>query len=159
MAREIERTFLVRDDTWRAGVVRVERLVDGLVAVSSGRKVRIRRYQDRATITVKTRRVGSEREEFEFPIPIAEADELLARHCDGTVIAKLRYDVPFGGFTWEVDVYEGPMTGVVLAEVELPEPDTAFPLPPWLGREVTFDPAYKKRALVGRYVQGVTIPS
>ena len=155
VAREIERTFLVVGTGWRDQADRRERLADGLVAVTDGRKVRIRLYEDHASITIKTRRVGAEREEFEYPIPMDDARDLLARQCGGTGIEKIRHYVPHEGFVWEVDVYEGPMAGIILAEIELPEPDTRFPMPPWLGREVTLDPAFRKGELVRRH--GVTV--
>jgi CYTH domain-containing protein len=154
MAQEIERTFLVANDGWRGAVARRERLVDGLVAVSDGRKVRVRLYEDRATLTIKTRRVGAVREEFEYPIPMDDARDLLARHCGATELTKIRHVVPYEGFDWVVDEYEGMLAGVILAEIELPREDTMFPLPPWIGREVTLDPAWRKGEMVRRYVEG-----
>ncbi len=147
MADEIERKFLVVGDGWRAACVRSERLVDGLLASSRTRKVRVRLYADRATLTVKTARKGRVRHEFEYEIPVADAEQLLRTECGRTRLAKIRHYVPHEGFTWEVDVYEAPLDGVVLAEVELSSPDQQPPLPPWAGAEVTDDPAFRKRRL------------
>ena len=144
MATEIERKFLVISEEWRASVVREQHLKDGLVAMTGGRKVRVRICDGQATLTVKAREVPGVNAEFEYPIPLGDAEELLARHCDGNVMSKTRSFVPYRDFTWQVDVYEGVMADVVLAEVELTRIDCDVPLPPWVGREVTGDPAYRK---------------
>lgn len=147
MGEEIERKFLVVGNDWREQAARSQRLVDGLLATSKGRKVRVRLYAERATITVKTRKRGRSRLEFEYDIPIGDARQLLDTECGRTVLAKTRYYVPYADFLWEVDVYEPPLDGVVLAEVELASVDQDPPLPPWVGREVTEDPAFRKRNL------------
>jgi CYTH domain-containing protein len=148
VGQEIERKFLVVGGGWRNEAVRSERLVDGLLATSKGRKVRIRLYADyRATIAVKTRKKGRTRFEFEYDIPIRDAQQLLGAECGRTLLAKTRHYVPFADFLWEVDVYEAPLEGVILAEVELESADQDPPLPAWVGREVTEDPAFRKRSL------------
>ena len=147
MALEIERKFLVADERWRMQTVRSERLVDGLLATSKGRKVRVRLYADRATIAIKTRKKGRVRFEFEYEIPMGDARHMLATECGRSVLAKTRHFVPHAGYTWEVDEYEAPLAGVVLAEVELTADDEQPPLPPWVGLEVTEDPAFRKTRL------------
>jgi CYTH domain-containing protein len=147
VALEIERKFLVATDGWRRHVLRSERLVDGLLATSKGRKVRVRLYGDRATLAIKTRKKGRVRLEFEYEIPQADAQQLLETECGSTVLAKTRHYVPFAGCTWEVDVYEAPLEGLVLAEVELSFPEAEPRLPAWIGREVTDDPAFRKQRL------------
>lgn len=147
MPQEIERKFLVRSDAWRADVVRSERLRDGLVAASDGRKVRVRLYEDRATLTVKSRQDHGRRAEFEYEIPRDHAREMLAAHCAG-IVEKTRHHVPFGGLDWEIDVYDGPLAGIVLAEVELDRLDREVPLPGWAGEEVTGRPEYKKSVML-----------
>ena len=144
MGTEIERKFLVVSEDWRASVVREQHLVDGLVAMMGGRKVRVRICDGQATLTVKARQGPGVNAEFEYPIPLADAQDLLARHCDGSVIGKTRFLVPYEGLTWQVDAYDGVMADVVLAEIELTRLDCAVLLPPWVGREVTGDPAYRK---------------
>ena len=153
MAREIERKFLVSDQSWRELCTKSERLRDGLLAISNGRKIRVRIYESRATITVKTRRTGAAREEFEYVIPLEDARELIASHCDGNVLEKIRHYVPYQGFVWEVDVYEGILSGMILAEVELENADIKVPLPCWIGREVTGDPEYKKINMQNKALQ------
>jgi len=154
MGIEIERKFLVASGDWRGNVVREQHLVDGLVAMTGGRKVRVRVCDGQATLTIKAREAPGVNAEFEYPIPLADAEELLAKHCEDNVIAKTRFFVPYRGFLWQVDAYEGVMADVVLAEVELARLDCVVPLPPWVGPEVTGDPAYRKinlfRARTGR---------
>lgn len=147
MAQEIERKFLVVGDGWRQGAVRSERIVDGLLASAPSGKVRVRLYPDRATLSVKTRKVAGVRQEFEYEIPVADARRLLKTECGGRVLAKTRFYTPHEGFTWEVDVYDAPLEGVVLAEVELKSLSDDPPLPAWAGRDVTHDPAFSKRQM------------
>ena len=144
MATETERKFLLADDGWRTQCVRSERLRDGLIAITGNRKVRVRIYAERATLTVKAKTGQSSDAEYEYEIPLADAEELLASHCDGNLLSKVRHYVPFKGFMWEIDVYEGLLSGVMLAEVELQGEDVEVPLPPWVGEEVTGRPEYKK---------------
>ena len=144
MAVEIERKFLVHDDSWRSHVIRQHEIKDGLIAIAGARKVRVRICDRRATLTVKSKTTGLANIEFEYEIPLADAEELMADHCLRAGLAKTRYFVPHGGHTWQVDVYRGILAGVILAEVELPTETTELELPPWVGREVTGDPAYKK---------------
>jgi adenylate cyclase len=145
MAVEIERTFLLANDSWRQLSTGCQRLTDGLVAASDDHKVRIRQYGNlRATITVKSKKSGIVRAEFEYEIPFGDAEDMLAHHCRPVVLQKTRHYVPHGGFTWEIDVYEGLLAGIVLAEVELERADIIVPIPAWIGQEVTGMPEYKK---------------
>ncbi len=137
---EVERKFLVVSDGWRTGEPGVS-IAQGYLAAGGPATVRVRRMGDSAYLTIKGRPVGGARPEFEYPIPVAHAEAMLAL-CPGQPLAKTRYRVPFGGRTWEVDVFEGRLAGLVLAEVELDRIDAAVDLPPWVGREVTDDPRY-----------------
>lgn len=150
MGLEIERKFLVDDDGWRAGVTQIEHLRDGLIARFGGGKVRVRLAEGRAWIAVKGPRQGIARSEFEYEIPVADAEEILHTLCEGGVIEKTRHCVQHAGHTWSVDVHAGELAGVVLAEIELKGPEELFSIPPWLGREVTDDPAFRKDALMNR---------
>ncbi|MCA0940046.1 CYTH domain-containing protein [Salipiger pacificus] len=147
LAKEIERKFLVADDSWRAHVAQSERLRDGLIASEDGRKVRVRFYDGRATLCIKGKREGLSRDEFEYPIPAQDAEEMLAAHC-GDLVEKTRHHVPAGALVWTVDVYEGLLSGITIAEVELPSLDTPLPLPAWVGREVTGVQDYRKVNMV-----------
>jgi len=153
---EIERRFLVRDEGWRSSVIESLSLRDGILSAAGGSKVRVRTDGQGAWITVKGPRVGIVRPEFEYPIPLADAEEMLATLCVGAVIEKTRHRVPRHGHVWDVDVYGGALSGIVHAEVELAREDEPLSLPSWVGEEITGDPAYSKRALfdrVGRAAQ------
>lgn len=108
------------------------------------RKLRIRIRDGMATMAFKGPREGIARDEFEYPIPLADARHLIDRHCDGRILSKTRFEVPHGAVLWEVDVYDAPLSGVVLAEAELPRESAPLPLPDWLGEEVTGQPRYRK---------------
>ncbi len=91
------------------------------------------------------------RAEFEYPLPLGEAEELMALGT-GLALSKRRHIVPIGPSRWEVDVFEGPQAGLVLAEIELPMPTAVFDIPDWLGNEVTGDPRYYNSNLAARRV-------
>jgi adenylate cyclase len=142
MAVEIERKFLVRDDSWRGLFTHQQEIRDGLIAVANGRKVRVRICDQRATLAVKSKTESLANAEFEYEIP--DAEELIAHHCLRAELAKTRYFVPHGQLTWQVDIYKGILAGVIPAEVELPSEVAELALPVWVGREVTGNPDYKK---------------
>lgn len=148
MPVEIERKFLTSSDSWRLNCMKSVKLRDGLIAAIDGRKVRVRVADDQAFLTVKGARVGFSRDEFEYPIPVEDADQLLAHHCEGRVVTKTRYFVLEDGFTFEIDVYDGLLAGVIIAEAELSTPDQPFPRPEWLGEEVTGMEEYRKINMV-----------
>lgn len=143
MAVEIERKFLVANDRWREHVASTLSLKDGLVVRDADKKVRVRSYGDRATLTIKGRREGISRPEFEYEIPRADADALFLL-CGEYVLEKTRHIVPWHGHTWEIDVYRGMLEGVTIAEVELASEAAVFVRPDWIGAEVSGDPRYKK---------------
>jgi adenylate cyclase len=119
MTLEIERKFLVANDSWKNSVVRSVRIRDGLIANNKGHKARVRIANDVATIALKSRRSGLARTEFEYVIPNSDAEEMLRIMCEGNVLDKARHFVSHAGNTWQVDVYEGLLDGVVLAEIGL----------------------------------------
>jgi adenylate cyclase len=136
MPREIERKFLVRNDEWRGLAHRSQRMSQGYLASGGRVSVRVRIAGDEAWLNMKTGRLGVSRQEYEYPLPIDEARELLAL-ADGPLIDKTRHFVEHGGFEWEVDEFHGDNVGLVVAELELAREDERFPSPPWLGVEVT----------------------
>ncbi len=140
MPVEIERKFLVTSDAWRA-FASARRIAQGYLSRDPDRVVRIRLSGDAGFITVKGRSTGISRAEFEYAIPIVEAQELLAI-CVPTVIDKTRHEVEIAGFTWEIDEFHGSNSGLIVAEIELPAEDTDFERPPWLGTEVSSDFRY-----------------
>lgn len=140
MATEIERRFLVNRDDWRRlGTPRVYR--QGYLSVDPDRTVRVRVVGDQAWMTLKARITATSRHEFEYPIPLADAQTILDVMCPMQV-TKERTRIALGGHLWEVDEFFGANAGLVLAEIELPSETTPFELPDWLGDEVTADGRY-----------------
>ena len=148
MPVEIERKFLVVSDGWRRKSMRSVKLQDGLIASVNGRKVRVRIADDKAFLTVKGARSGFSRDEFEYQIPMADGECLIKHHCEGRVVTKTRHFVQEGDFTFEIDVYDGLLDGVIIAEAELMSPEQSFPRPEWLGEEVTGKEEYRKISLL-----------
>jgi len=143
MGVEIERKFLLRGDGWRQQVHRSERIAQGyLVGAQALRdglaraSVRARIAGEQAWLNIKSAQLGIERAEFEYAIPLADAEAMLASLCDG-VLEKFRHLVTVDGVTFEIDEFLGDNAGLVVAEVELDAPDAPFPRPAWLGREVS----------------------
>jgi CYTH domain-containing protein len=108
----------------------------------------VRIANDVATIALKSRRSGLTRTDFEYVIPHSDAEEMLHVMCEGNVLDKARHFVSNARTTWQVDVYEGLLDGVVLAEIELTDADQKLTLPDWIGAEVTGDPRYRKINMV-----------
>jgi len=150
MALEIERKFRVAGDGWQAGVVRQRRLRQAYLSEKGTVSVRVRIDEDRdATLTIKAAAGGIERHEYEYAIPLADAEELIKRPV-GVVIEKTRHFVPAGDMTWEIDVFGGQNAGLVLAEVELTHADQPLERPNWLGEEVTADRRFYNADLARR---------
>ena len=139
MGLEIERKFLVVGRAWRKG--RGVLLRQGYLSTVPERTVRIRLEGRRGWITVKGLTKGAVRSEFEYPLPAADARELLAM-CEKPLLEKTRRRLRFGGRVWDVDEFHGRLAGLVVAEVELPRADARVTLPPWAGKEVTGDARY-----------------
>lgn len=148
MAVEIERKFLVRDETWRELVAPGVRYRQGYLSRSGPASVRVRIGGSRAHLNIKSATLEMQRLEYEYEIPLDEAEELLEHVCLRPVIEKTRYKVEFHRHTWEIDVFEGENAGLVVAEVELSRADETFDCPPWVGKEVTEDPRYYNVCLV-----------
>ena len=146
MGIEIERKFLVRDRGFLDGSPGVA-YRQGYLSTDPDRTVRIRRAGPDAYVTVKGRSRGATRAEFEYEIPAADADEMLAL-CIPPVIEKVRHRIEHAGRTFEVDVFGGVNEGLVVAEVELPSEDALVDLPGWIGDEVTDDPRYFNANLI-----------
>ena len=150
MRFEIERKFMVTDDRWREAATGARNLKDGLVGHFARSKVRVRLDAERAWLTVKGGRVGGgiSRPEFEYEIPPADAEAMLRDVCVGCLIEKPRYCVSHAGLTWEVDVFQGALTGIILAEVELTHEAQVFERPDWVGDEVTADLRFRQSTLL-----------
>ena len=156
MGIEIERKFLLASDGWRAQASRHVRMAQGYLndadAVTTGRQhvsVRVRIAGDVAHLNIKSREAGPSRQEFEYPIPLHEAEALLAL-CVGGRIEKQRHYVTHAGHLWEIDVFDGDNAGLMVAEIELASEDEVFARPDWLGSEVTDQNRYYNLMLAER---------
>lgn len=148
MAKEIERKYLVTNSAYREAAVSSTPIRQGYLSRDPARTVRIRLKGDRAYLTVKGFTHGCVRDEWEYPIPVADAREMLDSLADGMVLSKTRYVVPVGDLAWEVDEFHGSLAGLVVAEVELPSADCVIDvLPAFVGREVTGDSRYYNSSL------------
>jgi CYTH domain-containing protein len=144
MGIEIERKFLVNTNSWRQSPG--EQIAQGYLNRDKQRTVRIRIAGSHAFLTIKGQSIGAIRTEYEYPIPVDDAQQLLAL-CQGPIIQKVRHLVHFEGFTWEVDEFLGDNAGLVIAEIELESEGQHFHKPDWVGQEVTHDPRYFNSAL------------
>ena len=147
MGVEIERKFLLQGDAWRALGVAVL-LRQGYLSSDPERTVRVRIEGDQATLTIKGKSVGATRGEWEYPIPLLDAAELLERLCQQPLIEKYRRRIPFAGRVWEVDEFLGANQGLMFAEVELDAEEQQFDKPDWIGAEVTADARYFNSNLI-----------
>ena len=147
MGVEIERKFLLAGDGWRA-LGQPVLLRQGYLSSDPERVVRVRVEGDHACITIKGRSSGATRGEWEYPIPLADANELLERLCQQPIVEKYRSKIEFAGNVWEVDEFVGVNQGLVLAEIELQAEDQAFDKPDWIGADVTDDKRYYNSNLV-----------
>ncbi|NEO28017.1 MAG: CYTH domain-containing protein [Kamptonema sp. SIO4C4] len=141
MAQEIERKFLVKGEDWR-NLGRGEVYRQGYFPTEEGCTIRVRVVGDRAYLTIKGKTQGVSRTEFEYTIPVAEAEEMLETLCDRPLIEKTRYRINYHNFIWEIDEFQGENAGLILAEVELSSEEQEIPLPAWIGQEVSHDPRY-----------------
>lgn len=156
MGIEIERKFTVVGEAWRGAAHQSVRMAQGYLndigAVQQGRQkasVRVRIAGEQAFLNLKSRELGHTRQEFDYEIPVADAEALLAL-CTGGLIDKTRHYVRHEGFLWEVDEFAGENAGLIVAEIELASADTVFARPDWAGREVTDELRYYNLALAER---------
>lgn len=146
MAKEIERKFLVNGDSWRQ-LAQGSLYRQGYIP-SQGATVRVRIAGHQGYLTIKGPTVNFSRSEFEYPIPLADAQEMLDTLCDRPLIEKTRYKIEWAGLVWEIDEFTGVNQGLILAEVELTDEAQQIEIPDWIGTEVTGDPRYFNSYLV-----------
>ena len=146
MGQEIERKFLVQGDSWRTGGGKPVR--QGFLHNEVESTVRVRISGKRAFLTIKGSATGITRLEFEYEIPLQDANEMLDKLCQKPLIEKIRYEVFEGGFKWEIDEFLGENAGLVVAEIELEDENQEFTKPDWLGREVSDDARYLNANLI-----------
>ncbi|WP_027866781.1 CYTH domain-containing protein [Massilia alkalitolerans] len=147
MGVEIERKFLLSGDGWRQ-LGEPVLLRQGYLCSDPERTVRVRIEGEKGALTIKSKGSGVRRGEWEYPIPLPEAQELLDTLCERPLVEKYRRRIEHAGFTWEVDEFLGENAGLVVAEIELPSEDTVFDRPDWIGQEVSGDKRYYNSSLI-----------
>ena len=145
MAVEIERKFLLANDTWREACSRSTRIAQGYLCTDIERTVRVRTKGEAAFLTIKGKNSSISRAEFEYEIPVADALDML-KLCPN-VLDKTRHLIDIDGHTFEIDEFHGSNAGLIVAELELASEDAVYPQPTWLGAEVSGDARYYNSAL------------
>ena len=148
MGIEIERKFLLKDDSWQQLADAGTPYRQGYLIGTKQASVRVRIEGDQAFLNIKSRTLGVTRQEYQYPLPLDEAKELLDTLCEKPLVEKTRYKIEYAGHEWEIDVFGGDNSGLVVAEVELQSEHEALALPPWVGVEVSADPRYYNVNLV-----------
>jgi len=147
MAKEIERKFLV-DTAKLPTLPKGKVLKQGYVPTGGSATVRVRISNDQAFLTLKGKATGLTRSEFEYPVPLKDAQNILYELCSRPFIEKTRYLIPYGDHTWELDIFEGDNKGLVIAEIELESEDEIFERPVWVTKEVSDDTRYRNSNLI-----------
>lgn len=140
MPIEIERKFLLKDDTWRNHINTNGILCkQGYILAEKGKTVRVRVADNNGYVTVKGETAGARRPEYEYSIPVDDAEEMISLFCENRIVEKIRYEITHDTNLWEVDEFLGENTGLVIAEIELEDENQDVHLPEWVGQEVTCD--------------------
>ncbi|MGB1039676.1 MAG: CYTH domain-containing protein [Flavobacteriales bacterium] len=147
MATEIERKYLLKNDSWKQEVSSKNKIIQGYLSSKPERTVRIRITNNRGFVTIKSKNIGSLRKEFEYEIPIEDAEELILL-CEKPIIQKTRYIVEHSSYSWEIDIFEGENQGLEVAEIELSQENEEFSIPNWIGQEVTNESKYYNSQLI-----------
>ncbi len=148
MAKEIEHKFLVANDNWRNAVYKSSQYKQGYLSSQPTSSIRVRISDEHAWLNIKSATVGTERLEFEYEIPLVDAQEIINTLCSKPLVEKIRHFVLFGSHTWEIDEFSGENAGLIVAEIELPAAGEFFSKPDWLGDEVTYDLRYYNNNLI-----------
>ena len=148
MAVEIEKKFLLANNKWRDKVEKSVKFCQGYLVGSKKASVRVRIEADKSNINIKGATLGIRRQEFEYPIPMEDAKELLETLCDAPLIEKTRHYVYIGDHTWEIDEFSGDNAGLIVAEIELNNEKEHFEVQDWLGEEVSEDKRYYNSMLI-----------
>lgn len=147
MGIEIEKKFLLNNSNWKRLATGID-YCQGYLSSNKNCTVRVRTIGNRGFLTIKGASRGAVRKEFEYEIPVTEAEEMLINLCQKPLIQKKRYTIKTDDATWEVDEFFGDNEGLCVAEIELDHEDQKFTIPAWVGEEVTGDPRYFNSSLV-----------
>lgn len=148
MGVEIERKFLVINDKWHERILSESRIKQGYIANQKHVTVRVRVARDSAWLNIKGATSGIRRAEFEYPVPLEDAESMLQQVVQQPYISKTRYKVKCGNHIWDLDLFDDENRGLVMAEVELEDETEPFEMPEWAGEEVSGDPRYYNASLV-----------
>ena len=151
MATEIERKFLVHENRLPE-LTNGQHIVQGYIPTADKTVVRVRIKGQQAWLTIKGANQGASRLEFEYPIPLADAQTMLHELCTGGAIDKHRYEIEHHDLIWEIDVFAASNAGLIVAEVELEDEQQAVSLPDWAAQEVTHDARYYNNQLMQKPV-------
>jgi CYTH domain-containing protein len=141
MPKEIERKFLVKGDSWR-GLAKPQFYQQGYIDTINQTTIRIRIVGEKGFLTIKGKSQGIARSEYEYQIPLADAQQMLQELCQKPQIQKNRYQIQVKELLWDVDEFLGDNSGLIIAEVELEKEDQIIELPEWIAQEVSLDPRY-----------------
>jgi len=144
---EIEKKFLLKNNSWRHQVSTSTVFKQGYFGGSGKASLRVRIEGDKANLNIKGATIGVVRQEYEYPIPFSEAEELLMSLCEQPLIEKVRHIVHSATHKWEIDEFKGDNSGLIVAEVELQSEDEIIELPDWVGKEVSAEEKYYNVAL------------
>lgn len=142
MAIEVEHKFLLANDNWRKQVSQSLQYRQGYLTSEPTSSIRVRTCNDKAWLNIKSATIGTQRYEYEYEIPLEDANEIIDKLCRKPLIEKTRHFVSVDNHTWEIDEFKGDNTGLIVAEIELESAGEAFTLPEWIGEEVTHDLRY-----------------
>jgi len=148
MGKEIERKFLVKGEFIHLAIKEIK-ILQSYMSIDTDKTIRLRIADDKAFISIKSRVRNNSiiRDEWEIPLPVSEALEMMKICLPGKII-KTRYLVPFGRHVYEVDVFHDKNEGLIIAELELLSETEQFEKPEWLGEEVTGKPEYYNANLI-----------
>lgn len=147
MGIEIERKFLLASDDWKNDIEQSLNMRQGYLSHDAQSSVRVRIYEGRADINVKSTRDGIYRLEYEYPIPMQDAQELLDKVAHRPLVEKTRHILYIAGHCWEIDEFHRENAGLIVAEIELASVDEHFHRPRWLGEEISTDARYYNSSL------------
>ncbi len=142
MAIEIEHKFLLANNNWREYITHSVKYRQGYLSSQTTSSIRVRISNDNAWINIKSANIGTHRHEYEYEIPLEDANEIINDLCKKPIIEKTRHFVIDDGNTWEIDEFSGDNKGLIVAEIELSEIGKNFSKPNWIGDEVTYDLRY-----------------
>lgn len=148
MGIEIERKFLLKNNDWQSSANGGTAFRQGYLCETGPGSVRVRIEGEKANINIKSATLNMSRLEYEYSLPLEDAQQLLDHVCIKPMIEKTRFHVHYKGKLWEVDVFKGENEGLVVAEIELQHVDEVIELPTWVGEEVTEDKRYYNVCLV-----------